>query len=730
LLNRIVLSHSRALLYHLVAMRDRFRASILISLWLVIATGCAARPAHIPAAIAEERYKLVSDHLAKLASGGRIAQVHWADDGSSVTYTRNGERFSFDLKSHVITKTAQAQPDGDRPRPRTGRSGDRPSPPPARGRQRDREPSPDGKWLAISKDWNVVIEPVKNEGDDADDRAPVQVTTTGNRKFRYGTASWVYGEELDQHNAMWWSPDSRKLAFYEFDERNVPDHYIAAGLTDLHTRILTEGYPKAGEPNPIANVLIYDLETRETIRVKSADNPENSYTYDIRFTPSGSELFLHRTNRHQNVMHLMAADVANGNTRIILTETQATWQENSPEIKFLSDCKRFIWATERSGWKQYELRDLQGNCIVPLTRGDYPCATILAVDESTGVMYYTAFSDANPLNAQLHRVGLDGAGQRRLTTEPLNHTSIRISPDYKWFIAEYESVDTPPTAALYDITGNRIALLATSDDSKFRELNLSSPELFSFKANDGKTDLYGILYRPSHFDSSKRYPLAIDVYGGPLSQSVRNRFIGANPACEYGLLIAQIDNRGTQNRGKAFESATYLRLGDVDIQDQVDGVRFLAKRPYVDASRVAIYGYSYGGYMSALALLKYPDVFHVAVAGGTVTDWRNYDTIYTERFMRTPQENPKGYDEGSCMKYVNQLKGKLLLLHGMVDDNVHSNNAWQLIDALQKAGKAFDMMFFPNAGHSLGANAAQARWRYLREHLLAPAPVRGVGRGN
>jgi dipeptidyl-peptidase-4 len=250
---------------------------------------------------------------------------------------------------------------------------------------------------------------------------------------------------------------------------------------------------------------------------------------------------------------------------------------------------------------------------------------------------------------------------------------------------------------------------------------LTGGELFSFRADDGETDVYGVLYTPAHFDPQKKYPLIVSVYGGPASRGLRNTFRLADPYCEFGFLIARIANRGTTARGKAFESATYLRLGEVDIQDQADGVRTLCERPYVDASRVGIYGHSYGGYMSALALLKYPDVFHVGVAGAPVTDWKNYDTIYTERYMRTPQENPDGYQAGSCLTHAKKLKGKLLLLHGLVDDNVHPANTWQLADALQRENRLFDMMIYPTSKHGLGRGSSTRRWRYLHRHL-APVP--------
>ena len=678
--------------------------------------GCASN--RVDPAVAEARHKLISDNMSQLVTGGKITHVRWSDDGSFVNFERLDQRFHFDLASRRFAGVDQNEQGDSRvdatqsqPQIRSkARSQSRPQP--GRGRQRDREKSPDGKWTAVCKDWNVVLEP-------SDEGEPVAVTTDGNRKFRYGTASWVYGEELDQHDAMWWSPDSSKLVFYEFDERAVPDHYLTAGLTDLHTKVLTEGYPKPGEPNPIANLLIYDLNSKQTLRIGRGEGAESEdwYTYAVQFAPDGSQLLFNRTNRHQDDLRVVSAELETGKTRTILTETQATWQDNAPTMKFLADGHRFIWATEKTGWKQFELRDLDGSLINSLTRGEYPVASIEKIDEDHGVLYYTAFSDANPLNAQLHRVGLDGRGQARLTREPFNH-SVQISPDSKWFITSYDSVDTPPTTALYDTNGNRITTLARSDRTRFEQLQLEKPELFKLKADDGKTDLYGVLYKPSHFHKLQKYPLVIDVYGGPLSQSVHNHFIGANPNCEYGFLIAAIDNRGTVNRGKAFESATYLKLGDVDIKDQADGVRFLERRSYVDSKRIGIYGHSYGGYMSALALLKYPDVFQAASAGGTVTDWRNYDTIYTERFMRTPQENPDGYDAGSCLTYAKQLKGNLLLLHGMVDDNVHPSNAWQLIDALQKSGKTFEMFFFPNSGHSLGAGANAARWQFLRKSLI------------
>jgi dipeptidyl-peptidase-4 len=500
----------------------------------------------------------------------------------------------------------------------------------------------------------------------------------------------------------------------------VPDFYLLSGLAELRTAPLIEGYPKPGEPNPVAGLLIHDLETGQTRPIDTGANGDadtGHYVFNVRFSPDGRWLLFSRTNRHQNRLQVVRVDPESLETSVVVEEVQETWQENRPLMRFLADGRRFVWETERTGFRHFELRSLDGQRLATLTSGAHPVGQVVEIDETRGQLYYTAFTGASPLNAHLHRVGLDGTGDRRLTTQPLHHT-VTISPDGRWFVARMQTLTIPPRTVLYDAEGREVATLAESDTSTFEELELEPAELFSFKADDGRTDLYGVLFKPSDFDPDRRYPLLIDVYGGPFSQRVRNVFRPVNPLCELGFLVARIDNRGTRGRGKAFEAAAYMKLGTVDLQDQADGVRALARRPYVDADRVGIFGHSYGGSLAALAGLKHPEVFHVAVAGSAVTDWRNYDTIYTERFMRTPQENAEGYEQGSCLTYAENLGGKLLLLHGMVDENVHPTNAWQLVDKLQEAGKPFDIMFFPRAGHGLGRRSWTMRLEYLHEHLI------------
>ena len=638
---------------------------------------------------------------------GSITGVRWSEDGTRLTYTHAGQRHAFDLVAQVPVEVgAEDEPDrSDRPRRSRPRW-------PGRGQQFDRQPSPDGKWEAVCQDYNVQLQAAEGE-------EVIQVTTEGDRKFRYGKANWVYGEELDQTTAMWWSPDSTLLAFYEFDERQVPDFYLINGLTELRTGLLREGYSKPGEANPKAQLLVWDLQTRQTARIDTqGEGDEEWYIYHVRFTPDNSEILFNRLDRLQHALHVVAADPRTGASRIVLTETQPTWQDHRPFMQFLDDGKRFIWETEKTGYRQFELRHLDGRLLATLTRGDYPAGRVLRVDEEKRVLYYSAYGGAHPLNAHLFRVNLDGTDPQRLTQEPASH-SVQFSPDGKWFITRYETVSRPPTTALYDTEGRRVATLAESDTAALAALGYPEPELFSFKADDGQTDIYGCLYKPRGFDPARRYPLVIDVYGGPGSQAVRGRFRPTHSGCERGFIVARIDNRGTGGRGKAFMGAIYEKFSIVEIKDQADGVRFLRRRPYIDGSRVGMFGHSYGGTMSALAVLKHPDVFQAAVAASGVTDWHNYDTIYTERYAGLPQDNPDGYREGACLTYVDQLQGKLLIQHGMIDDNVHPTNAWQLVDALQSAGKSFEIMFYPNSGHGLGRHAAEQRWEFLSRHLGA-----------
>ena len=652
---------------------------------------------------------------------GRARKIRWAKDGSCVVFTADGKRQQLNFETGAITPSNNVATIGgfgatvggsftsnsrqSDPKNRT---------PVPRAQQRSSERSPDGTMTAIYKDYNLWIRR-QNSVD------LIPITTEGSNSVRYGTGCWVYGEELDQDTAMWWSPDSSKLAFYEIDESSLKDYVLTTDNTKRYTSTKTVRYPKAGDKNPRARLLIYDFKSQQTKRI-AINDPNAEYIYNVRFSPNGELLLFNQANRRQNRLDVVAVDAKSGDSRVIVTENQPTWQNYEPTMFVLNEGNSFVWETERTGWKNFELRDFSGNTVNQLSDfANFPCDQIEWIDESAGLIYYSAFSDANPYNRQLHRCRLDGTEKIRITTAALNHSNFHISPDHRWVVATAEQFDQPRTTVLYSTE--------KSDDKYVEGVSLvpkpalgsaANNEVVNFLADDGQTKLYATLQKPSNFDSSKKYPLLIDVYGGPQSKGISNSFTSTNPICELGFLIAKIGNRGTIGRGKAFESAIYKNLGGVELADQVAGVKHLTARPYIDADRVGIYGHSFGGYLTALAVLKHPDVFHAGVSGAPVTDWRNYDSIYTERYMQTPAENPGGYDAASCLTYAKQLNSNLLLVHGLVDDNVHPANTWQLVEALQKNDQRFDLMIYPKFAHGIYSTYPKLRLEYFYKHLIMP----------
>lgn len=569
--------------------------------------------------------------------------------------------------------------------------------------------------MAIYKDRNLWI------GDpEAKKLTPITRDGSVERRTKFGCATWVYGEELNQIEAMGFSPDGSKLWYYGFDESKVPDYYLAMDVTKVQNTLDVEPYVKAGAPNPNVNLFIYDLKSKKSTPVKvrpgGFDDGVGHYVYGIDWAQDGSEMRFHRTNRTQNVMEWCGADPKTGAARVIVREAwPASWTENTPARQFLDrhpDIEKapefkgkMIWTTERNGYKNYCLVDLRTGTLQPITRHAFEVAGIEKVDLVNRVLWYMARDGENPYKLQLHRIGLDGKGDVRLTDPALSHT-VDVAPDGKAFVAISEDIDTPPTTKLYDGDGKLVATLAESDLTKFNELKMQLVERVEFTAADGKTPLYGWLMKPSDFDPTQKYPVIVQVYAGPESGTDRERFMTAQPLTELGFLVAGFDGRGTSGRGKAFMDAAYRKLGIVEIDDQAAGVKALASRPYVDGSRVGITGTSYGGYASVMAILRHPGLFRAAVASSSVTDWRNYDSIYTERYMDTPQRNPIGYEDASAMKYAANLKGRLMLYYGTADDNVHPANTYQLVRTLQTAGKSFELQVGPDRGHT-GVNFAR-----------------------
>jgi dipeptidyl-peptidase-4 len=685
-------------------MKHKQALALSIAVSLALAPARALAQDRLKTMPGYEQYQNVGKKIQGALKSGSL-QVKWLDDGKSLDYHKDGKTLRYDIAAKSAAEApapkADAKPDGGPKAPaggnaRRGGGGGR-----ERGRQFSSATSPDGKLEAFCKDRNLWLK-------DADGKNERAVTTEGDAKTRikFATASWVYGEELDQTTAMWWSPDSKKIAFYRFDESPTPDFYLELDQTKIQTRMDIEAYPKAGAPNPIADIVIYDLATKRMTTVDVRDGKAfddavlGHYAYHVDWSQDGSELLFNRTNRRQNIMEFCGANPDTGKVHVIVHEEWLpSWVENNPGQRFLDDGKRFIWTSERTGFSNFYLYDLKGKLLATLTDHKFDVGNIVKVDEGAGQLYYMARSGDNHMKMQLHRVGLDGKGDKRLT-DPAFHHSVDIAPDGKHFVDVAQTHDTPPATRLMDAEGKVIAELATSDMTEYDKLGLKRVELIHYMAADGVTELHGMLHFPSNFDPNKKYPLLVSVYAGPATNGARETFATPSALTEYGFLYATLDSRSAAGRGKKFLDAIYLKLGLTEIDDQAAGVKSLWTRPYVDKDRVGIFGTSYGGYASVLCLLRYPDVFHAACASSPVTDYRHYDTIYTERYMWKPQENKEGYDAGSAMTYADKLKGRLMLFYGTADNNVHPNNTLQLVRALEDAGKSFDLQVGPDQGHS------------------------------
>lgn len=636
-----------------------------------------------------DQYQKVAPHIRGSIKPGSLTGK-WSDDGSYFEYELDKKVYRYTIKTKKVTEVGPA-PEVE---PRNFNR-------PARGRQFDFANSPDEKWRAYTKDRNMYLS-------HADGSNPIAITKDANEEnqIKYGIATWVYGEELRQTTAMWWSPDSKKIAFYKFVEKDVKKYYVLLNQLKLQDSLEVEAYPKVGADNLPVDLMVYDVDSKKVTPFELrdgkpfADGALGTYIYGMAWTPDGKELLYHSTNRKQDIMQLRAVDPVTGKSRTVVHEEWlASFTKNTPEMEVLKDGKRFIWASERSGFNNYYLYDFSGKLINAITNHPFEVARIVKVDEKENTLYYMARSGDNHMKMQLHKVKLDGTKDTRLTNPAFDH-SITLSPDNKFFVDVAQTHDTAPFTNLLDAKGKVIAELAKSDLSKFDELGLKKVEVFTFTSVDGVTQLHGMIHFPSTFDPSKKYPVILSNYGGPATNAFRETFTLPDALTEYGFIILNIDGRNVGGRGKKLLDQLYGNLGIVEMDDFAAGVKSLYNRPYIDKTKVGVYGTSYGGTTAATLLLRYPDVFHVAVANSAVTDWRNYDNIYTERFMNLLENNRKGYEASSLMPMAKNLKGELLVFFGTADNNVHPANSLQLIDAFQKAGKSIEVQLAPDGGHT------------------------------
>ena len=674
-----------------------------------IVCGLAALAALAPGALGQsrirdmpgyDRWAEMSPKLADAVKQGSITP-EWSADSKSFDYTLDGKRWRFD-----VTTRAVVEPYGSAaPSASQGPSASPPAPAGglvlARGRGREADVlSPDGKTRAISRDRNIWLVPV-------DGGADVQLTTDGSEtgRIRHGVGSYVYLEEFNVSQPVWWSPDGKKLAWMRYDEAAVEDYFLQLDQTRQLSTMLVQAYPHPGTPNPVADLLVYDVATGTTTVMDVRDGAPftddviGHYAWTAQWTKDSSEILIRRADRLQKHFDLAACAPVSGKCRSVARESRPGAWASGSSPRFLADGKRFIWASERTDFRNFYLYDLSGKQLVQLTRHAFEVVDIVKVDEAGGWLWYTARSGDNHMLIQLHRVRLDGTGGKRLTDPKLTHRVV-VAPDGKHFVDVEQAHDKPPVTRVRDFDGKLVAELASSDTSALAELNLRPAELFTFKAADGKTELHGMLQFPSNFDPTKKYPMLVSVYGGPGSAGLTENYATPNALAEYGFLILRVDARTNAGKGRKILDSTYKQLGIVEMDDIAAGIRATWSRPYVDATRVGIYGTSYGGTVAATVLMRHPDVVQAAVSNSPVTDYRLYDTAYTERYLGLPGPDAAAYDQAAVLTYASQLQGDLLIYYGTSDDNVHPKNALQLIKALQAARKSFEVQVGPDRGHT------------------------------
>ena len=568
--------------------------------------------------------------------------------------------------------------------------------------------SPDGRNVSFVRDHNVWLVNLA----DGKERA---VTQGGTEEIRKGELDWVYPEELDIKTAYWWSPDSSAIAYLEMDERKV-SQYPLVDFSSPSGEAEMERYPTAGGANPIVRVFVASLTAVEP-RAMDAGAETDIYVPRVNWLTDSKHLAIQRLNRPQTALDLLIADSTTGKTRTILSENDANWINVSDDLYFLNDGKRFLWSSERSGYRHLYLYDLEGKQLAQLTKGEWEVSAVDAVDEAKGLVYFTA-TEKSPLERHLYRLALDGTGFTRLTKDEGTHAAV-LAPNATAFYDTYSNAATPPRQDLYRADGARLATINENKIAELADYHLSPMEFLTVKSRDG-VQLNASIIKPPDFHPQTKYPVLVYTYGGPHAQVVRNGWGGANflwhqLMAQKGYIIFSLDNRGSGGRGHPFETPLHFRMGAQELSDQRDGVQYLKALSYVDSNRIGVWGWSYGGYMTLHAMFEAGGDFKAGFAGGPVTDWRYYDTIYTERYLGLPQKNEKGYQDSSPVKYASQLKGKLLIAHGTGDDNVHFANTLAVINDLIEAGKYVEVLAFPGRGH--GVSDPPAR-RVLMQRVM------------
>ncbi len=578
--------------------------------------------------------------------------------------------------------------------------------------------SPDAQKVSYVRDNNIFIKNLATKEEK-------QITFDGlYNSIINGAVDWVYEEEFALTTGMQWSPDSKKLAFYRFDESEVMQFNMTKFQNNLYPENYTFKYPKAGEKNSVVSIHAYNIESGKTIKMDVGEE-NNQYIARIKWTLSPDQLCIIRMNRLQNKMDLLTSDANTGESKTFYTEENKYYLPEPTDnfVTFTEDGKSFIITSEKSGYNHIYLYGMDGKLIKQLTGGTNEVIKIYGYDDKGKRVFFKGF-DLSPLRTAIYSVKIEDLELAKLSPN-LGRNNAEFSKNFKYFILTQSNSVNPTLVTVNKDKGKQIRVL--EDNQRLRETlsyyDIPKKEFFSFKTSEG-VDLNAYIIKPLNFNPSIKYPVMMTQYSGPGSISVKDEWDLSwdQYLASIGYIVVCVDGRGTGGKGEAFQKMTYGQLGYYESIDQIETAKYLKTLGYVDSSRIGIWGWSYGGYMSSLCLFKGADVFKMAIAVAPVTNWRYYDSVYTERFMGLPQDNALGYDKNSPINYVDKLKGKLLIVHGTGDDNVHMQNSIEMIEKLVQANKQFEMMFYPDKNHGIyGGNTTLHLYtmmsKYLKENL-------------
>ena len=572
--------------------------------------------------------------------------------------------------------------------------------------------SPAGNKIAYVLDNNIYIHET-NSG------RTKQVTFDGQKnQIINGASDWVYEEEFGLVRSFEWAPDGEHIAYYKFDETNVKEFSMDLFKGGLYPTQEVFKYPKAGEENSVVRIYFYNLKEDKSTYIYTEKDYE--YIPRIKWTKNSNILALYGMNRHQNELDFVLADATSNTNKVLFTEKDNYYIDIHDNLTFLPD-DNFIWTSEKDGFNHIYIKGLDGS-EQQITKGNWEVTSFDGVDSDKMELYYRSTEEGS-INRTLYVHNLFTGKKRKLSTQ-IGDNSIKFSDNFKYYLNSYSNANTAPYYTLHKSNGEQLKVLEdnTEFNDKMKEFNLSKKEIFSIKTEEAELNAWMI--KPPNFDSNKKYPLFMFLYGGPGSQQVKNSFGWTNyywyqMLAQNGYIVACVDNRGTGGKGSEFKKMTYKELGKYELIDQINAAKYFGNLDYIDSKRIGIQGWSYGGYMSSLAITKGSDIFSLAIAVAPVTNWRYYDNIYTERYMQTPKENANGYDENSPINHVDKLKGDYLLIHGSADDNVHVQNSMEMISALVRANKKFDLFIYPDKNHGIyGGNTRLHLYQKMTDFIL------------